>query len=102
KGVRLDPNVKDGNYYLGIAYTAKENYKKAIECFAKAEKQNPTDPQIYQFRSGTYSIIGRNDLALKDLNTLIKMRPKNEEHLVARAGVYKLMKQYDKALADYN
>lgn len=102
KGVKLDPKVTDGHYYLGIAYTASNRHKEAIECFDKAIKVTPLVPNLYRFRAAAYGAAGNNEMAYKDLTTCLKLAPRDVRALRARAGIAQILKKNKEAVADYS
>jgi len=99
--VKLEPNIEDGYFYLGIMYTVRKEYVKSADMLTKAAKLNPKDKNVYQYRSACYQLMGKPELALKDLDTILKMDPARADVYATRADTYQRLGQYDKAIADY-
>lgn len=101
-GLKLNPKVEDGYLCLAVAYAATNDGPKALDAFAKALAVKPSDKNIYHYRSGVYSTMGKHALAVKDLDTYLKLAPKDAHGYVSRASARQLMGNNEGAIADYS
>lgn len=99
--VRIDPNIEDGAFYLGIMCTVNKQYERSLHWLTKAQQLEPKDKNVYHYRSACYSLMGKSDLALKDLDTMTKLDPRAYEAFATKADTYARLKQYDKAITEY-
>lgn len=99
--VRLDPNVQDGYFCLGIMCTVNKDYQRSADCLTKALKMDPLNKNIYQYRSACYSLMKKPDLALVDLGMVIKLDPNAYEAFATRADVYSRLGKNEQAVADF-
>lgn len=99
--VSLDPRLDDGYLCLAIAYVSSKQYQKACEAFSRALVLKPFDKQIFRYRAGSYSTMGRHDLAIKDLDTYIRLAPKCADGYMSRGAEFGIVCKYERALADF-
>jgi Flp pilus assembly protein TadD len=59
RAVNLDSGNLAAYKDLGIVYSMKGNYAKALEVFSKAEKLDPSDQQVRQNIMITYQIMNQ-------------------------------------------
>ena len=95
KSDKLTGEEKD---MIGFAFFQLENDKKAIECYDKAIKRGYTDAAVYFYKGLSLCFMKDYNEALKELETAIKMEPRNQEYLNQKALVFLYQKKDDKAL----
>jgi tetratricopeptide (TPR) repeat protein len=59
---------------IGRAYSSLGDFKDALEAFTQAIKLEPKDPRAYSSRARLYLVLGRGDLAVADVQTLLKLK----------------------------
>ena len=62
----------DGNYFL-----KQSKYDQAIPYFTEAIQREPGYWEAHVGRADAYRFLGRNDLALRDYNEGVRLRPNN-------------------------
>lgn len=85
----------------GIAYTAVENWEKAIGDFTESLKFNPNDPAVYANRSDAYRDNGDNDKAVADADQAIKLDPKYTRAYYLRGRAQYEKSDYDGAISSF-
>ncbi|HEY9784837.1 MAG TPA: tetratricopeptide repeat protein [Candidatus Obscuribacterales bacterium] len=101
KAVALDPHVRDGQFYLGVAYSTQSMTGKALDCLNKAIKLDPDNANIYFFRSGVYSALKQHKKSIDDMSSYIRLKPRDSVGFLGRAAAYEQVGQYQKAIEDY-
>lgn len=96
----------DKCYYDGVKALNNKNYNKAIELFNLALSSHnynvPTD-DIHVMRGIAYANVGKDNEALNDFNTAIRMFSfDNPTAFLERGKIYSKRNEFDKALEDYN
>ncbi len=69
------PNQEDVWSNLGFAYANLQQYEKALECYNKELKLFPYHQQALINRAGVFHLLGKDDLAIKDLKLVLKINP---------------------------
>jgi tetratricopeptide (TPR) repeat protein len=77
-------------------------YKEAVEDSTTYLGVNGKADGVYQVRANAYLGMGKLDLAIKDFDTSVKLRPGAVHPYKARAQAYFQAKRYKEALADIN
>lgn len=85
----------------GDALQNLERYDEAIDAYSKAIAQD-NNPLILTRRSSIYRILGKHNLALKDLNQAIKFDPRYTEGYINRGLTYYRLEDYQQALINLN
>jgi tetratricopeptide (TPR) repeat protein len=78
-----------------------QNYDAAIGDFSALIAAAPSE-DLYLQRASAYDALGKQDLAVEDLNEALKVHPKSHEIYLKRALLLKYMKKNDLALSDFN
>lgn len=99
--VRLDPKIPDGYFSLGVIATVEKDYQRSVDLFSKALTLQPKDSAIFQYRSAAYTLLHKDELAIKDLDMVIKLKPLEYQGYVTRADALTRLKRFDDAIADY-
>lgn len=68
--VTSDPEHEMAQYNLGILSVKSGQYDKAVERFEKVILINPANNEARFLLGRTYSLIGKNELALRNLNMI--------------------------------
>ncbi len=79
-------NPKDGKAYLALADVmfAKANYDEAAGNLSKAMDHGVRSAEIYELRALSYMLAGSAEPAVKDLNEILRLRPKSVSALMLR------------------
>lgn len=88
-------------YNLGIKENEAKNYKKALEYFKKAVKEDNDFPFAWDNIGYVSRILGNYDDALKAYQTSLKIDPTGKMPLQNIPIVYKFKKEYQKAIDSY-
>ncbi len=65
-------------------------------------KKNPASVIAYSNRGSYYQKQGKLDIALKDFNEALRLKPDHPETLINRSDIYRINGQYDLSIADCN
>jgi len=104
QAIRLNPNLADAYNNRGIAYMNKNDYDRAIADYTEAIRLDPNYAYAYNNRAWTYAYDLKTNYnqALADINQALRLDPNNEGfYLDTRGWVYLGMRDYDKAIADF-
>ncbi len=99
--LQLEPNHLQGVLLQSQILAAQQNYPKAIEVLSIASIQYPDVPEIYLFRGEYYSLLNQAANAIFDYTKVIELNPNLAEVHYKRAGAYEEIRDYKKALTDY-
>lgn len=86
---------------LGIEYSKKDNFKKAMECYSKALKLNPESPDIYNNLGIIYKKQAKFDRALKCYEKVLKLSPEYPSVYNNLGNIYRTKGMYEKAVKMY-
>lgn len=87
---------------IGVIYTAKHEYQKAIDAFSNSLAVQNNVYKTYIDRSITYCKIGDTTNAFKDLVTAYRLNPNAEKVLSDSCFMFVQNKQFDLAIHYYN
>ncbi|MBI1272127.1 tetratricopeptide repeat protein [bacterium] len=87
---------------MGNIYFEKKAYFRAIEYYDKIYPRNRNNAELLLKRGRSYSKIGYDEKALKDLNLGLKLNPTYGEAYKWRGDILAVTGQYDRALKDYD
>ena len=99
--LQLEPKHKQGLLLQGKILAAQKNYPKAIEVLSLASIEYPDEPEIYLQRGEYYTLLNQGAFAIIDFTKVIELDPNLAEVYYKRAGAYEEIRDYEKALADY-
>lgn len=71
--IRENPNYVDALITLGDAYTRRGLYEKGLEVDLKLVNLSPIDPIVHYNLACSYSLLEKQDLALKALEKALKL-----------------------------
>lgn len=83
-----------------MLYDGLGDYESALREVNLAMELDSTDYSLLNNRADIYNDMGRTDLQLADLDSLIEKVPDNAEYYSHRAYAYLFMEQYQKAIED--
>ncbi len=86
---------------LGIHYSDKEEYDKAIRYYKESLEINPRFIITYNNLANTYQKLERYDDAIREYETAIRMNKNYYEAYANMGNAYKRMEKYDLAIANY-
>jgi len=95
---QLDP--KNQNYYEAIftSYDEKKDYKGMTTFFRNAAQHHPDSVVVHNYLLYAQLKLGDNNAALKELENLIKLQPKEKKHLRQAVNLYESSGDYSEAL----
>ncbi len=101
KKIQAEPSAE--NYHLrGIAYSAHEQYEKAIADFALSLQKKPGTAGVLNNRGQVHYLQGDHDAAIKDFSAAINSAPDHFIALNNRALCLIAKEDYDGAMKDLN
>ena len=86
----------------GVELAGKGDYEKARQLFDAAIGQDPKAWPLYLNRSNVFVHQRKFDLAIQDLNTVLRLKPGILLAQVLRGMLYEHLGDYSRALADYD
>jgi tetratricopeptide (TPR) repeat protein len=99
--LELEPTHLQGLLLQSQVLAAQKNYPKAIEVLSIASIEYPDEPEIFLYRGTYYSMLNQAAFAIIDYTKVIELDPGLAEVYYKRAGAYEEIRDYPKALADY-
>lgn len=102
KAMELKPKEPVFHFNLGVVRTKGNSFISAIDSFDTALRLKGPVSKVLQFRAQAYSELGRQDLAMKDIQTAIEHDPKNPALYDALAGIRGRSRDYDLSIQDLN
>jgi tetratricopeptide (TPR) repeat protein len=102
RALAIDP--KEAGFYDTLAAIQRDmrEYGKAVESLRTALRLNPEDPKYYNNLGICLGRMGANEEALGMLSEYVRRKPEVAEGYNNRANVYKMLRRYREALADYD
>ena len=86
----------------GNEQAEKGDYEKARQYYTAGINQDPNSWQLYLNRAVALMSLGKLDLAIQDLNTVLRAARGALMVQVMRGQIYEELKDYSRALADYD
>ena len=102
KSLELVSEHKETYNVLGLAYSEKGEFERAIKVYDKVINLAPKVSLYYSHRGNMYSQLGDLDKALADYNKAVELSSKDDYSYSSRAILYFKQGDFDKALADLN
>jgi tetratricopeptide (TPR) repeat protein len=99
--LQLDPRDLQGTLLQSQILAAQQNYPKAIEVLSIASIEHRDEPDIYLYRGDYYSMMNQPAFSIIDYSKVIELDPNRAEVYYKRAGAYEEIRDYEKALKDY-
>jgi tetratricopeptide (TPR) repeat protein len=87
---------------IATAYSAKQDYKKALKNFTEAVRLEPNYADIYYARGNSYLEQSRFDKAIADYDTALRLKPGYVQAYNNRGFAHGAKHENDQAVADYS
>ena len=100
--LQLDPRHLEGILLESQVLAAQGNYLKASDNLSMASVEHPDEPRIYLYRGDINTKLNQPGYAIIDYSKAIELDPENALLYYKRAGAYEAMRDYEKALLDYD
>jgi tetratricopeptide (TPR) repeat protein len=81
KAVALDPKLADAHLQLGILYSERKDFPKAIAAYQQAIALNPHLEQAHYRMAQTYRLVGQNDKAENELRLFEQISKERAEQV---------------------
>ena len=96
-------DVKSANEWKekGNALVKEQKYKEALDCYSKSIEYNPNEPILYSNRSAMYLNLSQYDLALKDAEKAIELKPDYVKPYLRKGKALEGLNKKKEALAVY-
>lgn len=101
KAVRLEPANSKAWYNKGIMHMRKSQAMQALEAFDKSISIN-NYPKAHFSRAMLHMSSGRHDLALADVEAVLRNQPNNARALCIKGDCLERMGRFPQALEEYN
>ncbi len=69
--------------------------------FTKIVEEFPNYAEAYNKRASLYFLVGKNNLALKDIDKTLELEPRHFGALIGRGSIYRQEKKFAEALSSY-
>ncbi len=102
KAIRINPANLEAYASRGAAHYAAGHYELAQQDFEYVLTKNPYHADTYTAYGSSLASRGNFQDALTVLNLAIQLKPDRPENYFSRAGVYFMLQDYPKAIADYD
>jgi Flp pilus assembly protein TadD len=104
EAVRLDPNLAEAHFRLGLGYEslgkreeAEAEYKKAVEAYKKYFEGNPDDSEAHYALGQTYANLGQYSDAIREYREATKLKEDDPDIYYDLGVAYTKLAQYDAA-----
>jgi len=109
EAVRLDPDLAEGHFRLGLGYEslgkreeAEAEYKKAVEAYKKYFQENRDDPEAHYALGQTYANLGQYSEAIREYREATKLREDDPDIYYDLGVAHTKLAQYDAAAAAFS
>jgi Flp pilus assembly protein TadD len=109
EAVRLDPNLAEGHFRLGLGYEslgkreeAESQYKKAVEAYKKYFEENREDPEAHYALGQTYANLGQYSEAIREYREATKVKTDDPDIYYDLGVAHTKLAQYDAAAAAFS
>lgn len=92
---------KEKNLAKASQLLEKKKYEAAEKHLNKCIEQSPKVAEYYSYRALALLGQGKNDHALQDMGTAIKLEPDSDTYLLQRASYYHAILKYSRSAEDY-
>ncbi|MCK4993084.1 MAG: tetratricopeptide repeat protein, partial [Bacteroidales bacterium] len=99
--LKLEPKNLDGILLQSQILAAQGNFPKAIEVLSMASIDYPDEDLIFLYRGDINALMNQASYSIIDYSRAIEINPDNAEIYYKRAGAYEAIRDYKKALVDY-
>ena len=96
-------DIKTSNEWKekGNALVKEKKYKEALDCYSKGIEHNPNEPILYSNRSAMYLNLEEFELALKDADKAIELKPDYIKPYLRKGKALEGLNRKKEALAVY-
>ena len=109
EAVRLDPNLAEGHFRLGLGYEslgkreeAESQYKKAVEAYKKYFEENREDPEAHYALGQTYANLGQYSEAIREYREATKVKTDDPDIYYDLGVAHTKLAQYDAAATAFS
>jgi len=99
--LQFEPKNLDGILLQSQILAAQGNFPKAIEVLSMASIDYPDEALIFLYRGDINALMNQASYSIIDYSRAIELNPDNAEIYYKRAGAYEAIRDYEKALVDY-
>ena len=106
QAVKLDPNLAEAHFRLGLGYEAldkreeaESEYKKAVEAYKKYFDSNPDDAEAHYNLGQTYANLGQYSEAIREYRQATKLKPDDPDIYFDLGTAHTKLAQYEPAAA---
>ncbi len=99
--LQLEPGNLEGILLQSRILSAQGNFPKAIEVLSMASIEFPNEAQIFIYRGDINAQMHQESYSIIDYSRSLEIDPDNAEIYYKRAGAYEAIRDFEKALADY-
>ncbi len=100
--IEVDSTLAEGWFLRGVAKYYLNDLQGSKNDLSKSISKNPLFTIAYHYRAIVNNRLSKYNLAFKDLEFALELRPEDQEILFTRGGTYIQTKQYAKAIQDYS
>ncbi|TAL41704.1 MAG: tetratricopeptide repeat protein, partial [Chitinophagaceae bacterium] len=98
EAAKREPGSDDIQNRIGLMYFRQDDHKNAIAYFKNAAKLNKLNPVYVENIASSYRILGKTDLAEKNLEEAIKIKPEEDFAYNELGRIYFEKKDYKKTI----
>ena len=109
EAVRLDPNLAEAHFRLGLGYEslgkreeAEAEYKKAVETYKKYFDEHEDDAEAHYALGQTYANLGQYSEAIREYRVATKLKEDDPDIFYDLGVAYTKLAQYDAAAAAFS
>jgi len=109
EAVRLDPDLAEAHFRLGLGYEslgkreeAEAQYKKAVAAYKKYFEENAEDPEAHYDLGQTYAGLGQYSDAIREYREATKLKEDDPDIYYDLGVAYTKLAQYDAAAAAFS
>src|SRR5215217_5907393 len=109
EAVRLDPDLAEAHFRLGLGYEslgkreeAEAEYKKAVEAYKKYFEENDNDAEAHYALGQTYANLGQYSEAIREYREATKLKEDDPDIYYDLGVAHTKLAQYDAAAAAFS
>jgi tetratricopeptide (TPR) repeat protein len=109
EAVRLDPDLAEAHFRLGLGYEslgkreeAEAEYKKAVEAYKKYFEENDNDAEAHYALGQTYANLGKYSEAIREYREATKLKEDDPDMFYDLGVAHTKLAQYDAAAAAFS
>lgn len=104
QAIKLDPELAEAHYRLGLAYSAldreeeaKDSLKKSIDLYEKAVLSDPKDAEAFFNLGEAHSVLHQDEEAARAYRQAVRLKPDHEEAYYQLGMSQTRLARYDEA-----